>query len=477
MTSRRDERPALTLTVMCAGMFLVLLDVTVVNVALPAIRADLHTSTAGMQWVVDAYAVTIAGLLLAAGAVGDRWGHRALVLAGLVLFGAASLGCALAPDVAVLVACRAAQGAAAAVLLPGSVALITRAYPQRCAQARALGVWSAVSSLALPAGPLLGGLLVQAVSWRAVFAVNVPVVAVPVVAVAVAVIARLVPAVPGDRSQRVRADALVCAVVGLTALVFAVVGLTALVFAVIETGRSGVDAVVGIAAGVAALAAAVLWSRLGRAASALVNRTFAAANAVGLIMNLCINGSLFVLTQYLQEVRGESAMRAGLLVLPLLVPLVVLAPVAGRMVARWGSRPPMVAGAAVAALGTACWLLATADGDYPRVLPVLVCCGIGAGLLTTALVAAAVGALPAERAGLASGVNNTARQTGTALGVAVFGALAGNPAARDAFTTGLHHAALLGAALWLIAVVLSTLVHPPTATSAQRHPTRQRART
>ncbi|GAA4833201.1 MFS transporter [Saccharopolyspora rosea] len=462
MTSRRDERPALTLTVMCAGMFLVLLDVTVVNVALPAIRADLHTSTAGMQWVVDAYAVTIAGLLLAAGAVGDRWGHRALVLAGLVLFGAASLGCALAPDVAVLVACRAAQGAAAAVLLPGSVALITRAYPQRCAQARALGVWSAVSSLALPAGPLLGGLLVQAVSWRAVFAVNVP-----VVAVAVAVIARLVPAVPGDRSQRVRADALVCAVVGLTALVFAV----------IETGRSGVDAVVGIAAGVAALAAAVLWSRLGRAASALVNRTFAAANAVGLIMNLCINGSLFVLTQYLQEVRGESAMRAGLLVLPLLVPLVVLAPVAGRMVARWGSRPPMVAGAAVAALGTACWLLATADGDYPRVLPVLVCCGIGAGLLTTALVAAAVGALPAERAGLASGVNNTARQTGTALGVAVFGALAGNPAARDAFTTGLHHAALLGAALWLIAVVLSTLVHPPTATPAQRHPTRQRART
>ncbi len=171
------------LATMCAGMFLVLLDVTVVNVALPSITAGLGAGAGGAQWVVDSYAVVIAALLLAGGAAGDRFGHRRTVLAGLGVFGAASAACALAPTVDVLVAARAAQGVGAALLLPGSLAVITEAYPDPAGRARALGTWAAVSSLALPAGPLLGGVLVTAGGWPLVFAVAVPVVVVAIVAV------------------------------------------------------------------------------------------------------------------------------------------------------------------------------------------------------------------------------------------------------------------------------------------------------
>lgn len=169
------------LAVMCVGMFLVQLDVTVVNVALPDIRAGLGTGLAGQQWVVDAYAVVLASLLLVGGTVGDRYGHKRVVLTGMGLFGAASLACGVAPNVATLVAGRAVQGLGAALLLlPGTLAVITRTYPERAEQARAVGVWAGVSALALPAGPLLGGALVSGLGWQAVFLINLPVIVVAV---------------------------------------------------------------------------------------------------------------------------------------------------------------------------------------------------------------------------------------------------------------------------------------------------------
>ncbi len=234
------------LVVMCAGMFLVLLDVTVVNVAVPSITAGLGTTTAGVQWVVDGYTVALASLLLAGGAFGDRLGHRQVVAVGLVIFGAASAGCALAPSANVLVATRAAQGVGAAMLLPGSIAAIADAYPERAAQARALGIWAGVSSLALPAGPLLGGLLVSTLGWRAVFWVNPPITAICLVGVLVWARAS------GEHRPR-RLDP--------AGLVLGTIGLAAVVYAVIAAGVDAVTAVVAGAAGVLALVVLVVVER------------------------------------------------------------------------------------------------------------------------------------------------------------------------------------------------------------------------
>ena len=237
-------RPARVLTVMCAGMFLVLLDVTAVNVALPSIGHGLRAGIAGLQWTVDGYAVAIASLLLAGGTVGDRLGHRRVLLAGFAAFGLASLACAMAPSVGALVAGRVAQGVGGALLLPSTMAVIADAYPDRAAQARALGTWAAVSSLALPAGPLLGGLLVGVASWRLVFWVNVPLVALTMLAAW-----RVVAAAAGRGAGRFDVH-------GLLALVLALAGF---VFTIISAGRGDRIAVTAGAGLGTALALAVAW--------------------------------------------------------------------------------------------------------------------------------------------------------------------------------------------------------------------------
>ena len=429
---------------MCAGMFLVLLDVTVVNVAVPSITAGLRTSTAGVQWVVDGYTVTLASLLLAGGAAGDRIGHRRVVAAGLAIFGAASAGCALAPTPGLLVAARAAQGVGAALLLPGSIAAIADAYPERAAQARALGVWAAVSSLALPAGPLLGGLIVSSAGWRAVFWINPPVAAVCLAGVLAWVRAS------GRRRPGRRLDV---AGVGL-----ATVCLAATVYAVISA--SGSAAVAIVAAGLAAASAAGLIVTERRVAEPLLppalftRPAFRAVTASALIMNLTSNGLLFLLTRYLQSILGRSALTAGLMLLPLFAPLAVTSPLAGRLTARYGPRPVMLAGAAIAAAGQLCLLLVAPATGYPRLVPALLGVGFGVGLFTAPVVAAAMRAVPPERSGLASGINNSARQAGTALGVAIFGAIAGSPAHPGHFITTLRWLGIAAAIGWLLVVAL-----------------------
>jgi DHA2 family methylenomycin A resistance protein-like MFS transporter len=435
----QDSR-RLVLVVMCVGYFLVLLDVTVVNVALPQIGEGLAAGVSSLQWVVDGYALALAALLLTGGTLGDLRGHRPVVLAGLGVFGAASLGCALAPGVGVLIAARVVQGIGAALLLPGTLAVIARAYPQPGEQARAIGVWAGVGSVALPAGPLLGGLLVQTAGWRWVFALNVP-----VVLVAGLVTARRVRADAPDRTGR-RLD------VAGTAL--AVGTLATATAAVIGEGRGS-----AVAAGLAAagLVAFVVVER--RAADpmlplALFRRpAFAGANAVAGVMNFGTLGLLFLLTLFLQGPQHRPALGAGVAVLPLFLPLTVLAPVAGRWTARTGPWRVMGAGLLLAAVGVgllAGWHPAT---PYRAVLPALLAWGTGLGLLTPAVVAAAVGAVPPDRAGLASGVNNTARQAGGVLGIAVYGALAGSPARAGSFVAGLHAAGLLTAGLYGLAAL------------------------
>ncbi|MGI5125514.1 MFS transporter [Pseudonocardia sp. CA-107938] len=435
-----QNRPTAILVVMCAGMFLVLLDVTVVNVALPSIGTDVGADAAATQWIVDAYAVAIAALLLASGTLGDRVGHRRVVVAGLVVFGAASAACGLAPSTGVLIAARAAQGVGAALLLPGTLAVVTDTFPDRGARARALGIWAGVSSLALPAGPLLGGGLVSAAGWRWVFLVNLPVVAAAVVAVL-----RLVPT--GKRRPERRAD--------LPGTALAAAGLGAAVFAVIDVGHHGFQAA-GITALIVALGCATGFVlREGRADDPMVplgvlrRPSFAGPNVAAGTMNLVLNGFLFVTTLFLQHVLHADPLAAGIALLPMFVPLAVLAPVAGRATARWGARPPLVVGALVAAAGAAWFVRVDPGSGYAVLLPALLGLGIGAGLFTAPVVSAAVSAVPPDRSGLASGITNTARQAGTALGVAVFGAVAAATAPAPQFVQGLHVLAVVGAVAWL----------------------------
>ncbi|MEU3841357.1 MFS transporter [Streptomyces sp. NPDC028635] len=449
----RPASPRGVLVVMCAGYFLVLLDVTIVNVALPAIGARLGTDVGGLQWVVDGYALALAALMLTSGTAGDRHGHRRVVLAGLAVFGAGSLACGLAPTAGALIAARVAQGVGAALLLPGTLAVIGRAFPDPAGRARAIGVWAGVGSLALPAGPLLGGVLVDCLGWRAVFLVNVPIVLVALV--------RAAAVVPESREETARP-------LDLPGVVLGALLLLAATYAFIEGGRSGPAAPRAVTAAVVAAAAlvalAVVESCRGDDAMlppALLKRpAFDAANTAAGIMNLGTLGTLFVLMLYLQSVQGRSPLLAGLALLPLFTPLAVLGPLGGRITSAIGARLPATAGLLVAAAGLALLVRAHAHSGYGVLLPAFLLWGTGLGLLTPAVVAAAVAAVPPERSGLASAVNNTARQTGGAIGIAVAGAVAGSAADQSRFLRGFHAVALGSAGLYAAAALLALAVLP-----------------
>jgi DHA2 family methylenomycin A resistance protein-like MFS transporter len=404
--------------------------------------------------VVDGYAVAIASLLLAGGTIGDRVGHRRVLLLGFALFGAASVACASAPNGAVLVCARIVQGVGGALLLPSTMAVIADVFPDRGRQARALGTWAAVSSLALPAGPLLGGVLVGTWDWRWIFWLNVPLVAAAMVGTL-----RTVPDAPGHTTARLD-------VAGLGGLI---AGLGGLIFAVIAVGRGAGAAQIALAAsvGVAGLGLGLHAER--RAAHPVLpldllrRRDFAAPNIVAMTMNLVFNGLLFVVALYLQDLRGYTPIQSGLAVLPLAVPLVALAPVSGRLTAARGPRPAVVAGCIVAAAGATLLVGVRADGGLGWLLTGLGLLGCGAGLVTASVVAAVVRATPADRPGLATGMSNTARQAGTAGGVAVFGAVAGHAHNGAAFVSAFHVLAVLAAALWSGAGALAALCIESTA--------------
>lgn len=451
MTERSGQRRRLVLVVMCVGYFLVLLDVTVVNVAVPSIGDDLAAGVSGLQWVIDGYAVTLAALLLAAGTVGDVVGHRPVVLAGLAVFGGASGVCAAAGSTGVLVGGRIAQGVGAALLLPGTLAIISRAFPDPAEQARAIGVWAGVGSVALPAGPLLGGLLVDGAGWRWVFLVNVP-----IVLVAGVVAVRVVPPDPGTRARRL--DPVGTALGALT--------LAAATYAVIEVGREGIGTTVAVAAAVAVVAAVSFVVAELRVEQPMLplrffrGPAFSTANAVAGAMNLGTLGLLFLLTLYLQTVQHRDALHAGVALLPLFLPLVVLAPIAGALISRIGPRIPAIAGLVMAAVGVGLLAASSADSRYATLFPALLLWGIGLGLLTPAVVSAAIASVPGDRAGLASGINNTARQTGGAIGIAAYGALAGPPTAASAFMRGLHVAGISTVVLWVVAAIATACLIP-----------------
>jgi MFS transporter, DHA2 family, methylenomycin A resistance protein len=403
-----------TLIPACLGYFFVLLDVTIVNVSLANMSSDLGTSRDGLQWVVDGYALVLASLMLSAGDIADLIGRRRVFVGGLLAFGGASVVCAVAPSVAVLVGGRALQGIGAAAILPTSLAIINHAFAGSEERAKAIGFWAALGSLALVAGPLAGGVLVDAIDWRAIFWLNVPLV---IVALALTLALVEESSDPGERSVDVRGQ------------FFAIGLLAGLVFFLIEGGRLGWGVPPVISALVVAVLSAVVFIRteLRRRDPMLEldyfeNPTFSAANAGSGLMNLGTLGALFAFSIYLQQDQGESPLQAGLHILPWTGTLAVFALLGGRIAQRLGPRLPAGLGLGLTgACFVAVALLPSQDGA--GALLALGLAGVGLGIATPALVSAATAAVPAPRAGMAAAVNNTARQAGGAIGVALIGAI------------------------------------------------------
>lgn len=413
LISRTAPRGACALVALCLAFLLVQLDATAVNVALGALRVDLGGTVSDQQWVVDAYTVALAAGMLGAGSAGDRFGSRRIYLLGLAVFATGSLLCALAPSLPGLVAARAVQGVGAAALLPCSLALIVAQFPEPGARARALGVWGGVASIGLAAGPVLGGALVASTGWRAIFLLNLP-----LCAAAVWLVRRFV-VEPGARRHG-RFDRL--------GLLLGTSALAALVGGLIELGqpdRRGGALVLLVAAGVAGLAFAGVERRGADPmvpVSLFARPRFTPAVCAGFLFNFGLYGVLLCLSLLLQDVLRLPPFRAGMLILPLTVAIGVGASCSGWLTARFGSRPPMLAGYTAGGLGAA----VIGVGGWLGSLSVIVA---GATLLgfcsfaMPAMTAAAMGAADPDRPGLASGVLNTARQTGGALGVALLGTL------------------------------------------------------
>ncbi|MFD7500609.1 DHA2 family efflux MFS transporter permease subunit [Streptomyces sp. NPDC059850] len=408
------------LVAVCTGYFMVILDSTIVNVALPALRTDLRAGVNGLQWVVDGYLLVLAAGLLSGGALADRFGARRVFQAGLGVFVAASLGCGLAPDVTVLVLARVAQGAGAALSVPASLALLRAAYTDRTARARAVGVWGGIAGVAAAGGPLLGGVLVAATGWRWVFFVNVP-----IGLAAMALTARYVPA-PRARPGH-----------GLdpAGQLTGVVALTALALTMIEGGRSGVNALVALSALVFVLAGAafVAVERAVRAPMLPLGLfrtpTFAGGTAVGLLINLGFYGELFVVNLSFQQTLHYSALLAGLALLPQMGVVAAGSWLSGRFTARVGSpRPTLLIGLITGGVGLLGMAASASQAPYALLVLPLMATGFGMSFSMPAVTTAVTDGVPGERAGLASGVINAARQTGGVVGVALLGALAGGGA-------------------------------------------------
>ncbi|QES05455.1 MFS transporter [Streptomyces venezuelae] len=428
----RSPGPALAAAML--GFALITLDTSVVNVALPAIGADLGAGMSGLQWVVDSYTLVFAALLLSSGALADRVGASRAYGAGAVVFVLASAACGLAPGLPALLAARTVQGAAAAVMLPASLALVREAYGDPGRRARAVSLWAAGGTLAVALGPVAGGALTTAWSWRGVFFVNLP-----LGLVALALLGRVA------RSARRPAP------LDLPGQLTAMTGLGALTFAAIEGGTEGWWAL-GLAV-VSFAAFLVVETRRRHPVVPLGlfrNPTVAVAVAAGSANSVAFYGMLFVFSLFFQQVLGLSALGAGLMFLPMTGLLAGVNILSARAAARYGARLPIVVGQAVAVAGLLGLLTVDADTSRPLQALLLVPLALGAGFSLPPLIASMMEAVPAERAGTAAGLLNAVRQTAGALAIAVFGSLAA-ASVEAALRTGL----LVSAALLALTTLLS----------------------
>jgi EmrB/QacA subfamily drug resistance transporter len=433
-------RWVLAATVLGSGM--AALDATVVGIALPAIGRDFHAQVASMQWVVDGYTLTLAGLLLLGGALGDAYGRRKVFVIGTVWFALASLACGLAPGTGFLIAARALQGLGGALLTPGSLAILQASFAPDD-RPKAIGAWSGLGGIATAVGPFLGGWLISAVSWRLVFFINLP--------VAVAVVAISARHVPESRAPGPRQP---LDVAGAASISLALAGITYGLIAASASGWTSPPVLASLLAGVALL---VVFARVEkRPANAMVplkvfrSRQFTAANAVTFVVYGALGGALFLVPVVLQEVCGYSALTAGMALLPVTVIMLALSARSAALAAKIGPRLQMSVGPLVIAAGMALFTRVHGNGDYlTQVLPAVVVFGLGLAITVAPLTATALGAAPAEHAGIASAVNNDVARAASLIAVAVLPVVAGitgdvylHPAS---LTRGFHIAVLIAA--------------------------------
>jgi EmrB/QacA subfamily drug resistance transporter len=406
----------LVLGVMSVGTLLAFLDDTVVNTALPRISTDLHASTAGLQWVVDAYVVVLAGLLLLCGSIGDRYGRRRAMTVGLVAFGGAAIGASRSTGIGELVAMRAFQGLGAALILPTTLSIITNVFP-RAERARAIAVWTAIGGIGIGCGPVLGGYLVDAGSWTAVFLLFVPLVLAALAGMLI---------VPESRDERG---------VGLDVpgAVLGTVGLTALVYGVVRAGEAGWANRPGLASlAVAAVVLAAFAVVEARSPAPMLPLSFfrerdfsGAVLLIGMVL-FAMFVTFFFLTQLFQLVQHRSALAAGLLIVPTSVAVTVSAALAGKLVPSVGPRRLALAMTTGMLIGLAVLTRTTQSTGALQIVAALVVFGFGAGLALPALTDTVMAAVPERDAGVGSAVNDVSRQLGGALGVAVIGSYVSN---------------------------------------------------
>jgi MFS transporter, DHA2 family, methylenomycin A resistance protein len=433
---------SLTLAAMSLGYAVVQLDVTIVNTALSVIGNSLGGDVSELQWIVNAYTIVFAAFILTAGALGDRVGAKRMFMAGFSIFAAASLACALSPNAAALIGARAIQGLGAALLVPNSLALLNHAYGADKARGRAVGIWAAGASVALTAGPFAGGALIALTGWRAIFLVNLP----------IGLAGLWLTWRHASETTRLKQRE-----IDLAGQAAAIVALGALAGALIEAGARGwSDGAVIASFAAAVLIGAFFVVREARAAqpmlplSLFAHRMFALTSLVGLLANIAFYGLIFILSLYFQRINGLSPLMAGLAFVPMLgavLPINLLAP---RIAERLGARVTIALGALISAVGCLAMLNVEQGTGYLALFVQMIALGAGLGLLVPPLTSTLLGSVEKSRSGIAAGVLNATRQTGSVLGVALFGSLVGHA---EAFIAGLH-ASLAIAAFALLAAAL-----------------------
>ena len=457
-----ESRKWWTLGAVAFALFMIMLDNTVVNVALPSIQRDLGIGLSELEWTVNAYALTFAVLMLSGGKLADFFGRRRVFLIGLAIFTLSSLVCGLATTGETLIGARTVQGVGAALMMPATLSIISATFPPH-QRGMAIGIWAGVSAMALAIGPLIGGLVTEHIDWGWIFFLNVP------IGVLGLIVGRLVIRESRDTSQEQRLD-----IPGLAA---SAVALFALTFALIEANSYGWGdpVIVGLFALSAGALALFVWLELHQRApmldlSLFRSSTFAGANVVAMLVTLAMFGVFFFMSIYMQNVLGYSATGTGAAFLPMTVLIILIAPAAGKFSDRVGSRWLMTAGMSCLTVSLIVFSRLGLDSSFWDIFPGLVVGGLGMGLVMTPMTAAALGSVPVAKSGVGSGVLNTFRQLGGALGIAVMGAIvaayidfdgAGRPEP-EAFIDGFRTALEVSAVFALLGAVVA-------ATTIRRH--------
>ncbi len=438
------------LAVICMGQFMVLLDNTIVGAALPDMQQRLHLELTGLQWIVDAYVLLVAMLLLSGGVFADRFGRKRVFLAGVAVFTAASLVCFLASSLGWLIAGRALQGIGAAALSPASLALLAAAYPLPQERVKAIGLWAGVSGIGLAAGPVAGGVLADAFGWPAIFLVNVP--------IGVVLLLAGLRILGESRSPSAPA-------IDIPGTLLSVLGVGALTYGLIEGGSRGwtSPAILGSFAAATVLLA-VFGVVEGRRVAPMLplrlfrQRLFTVANAAMVVVGFALMGSSFFFSQFFVSVQGSSILRAGLQTLPTSLAMVVVSPWAGRLAARFGFRSVVTVGLALAGSGLLALGYVQADTAYLNVWWRLAIAGIGFALTMSPLTGAAIQAVGPHEVGLASGISSTTRQIGAVLGVAMLGVVVrARESGGGSFESGLDSAFVVAGAVTLATAVVTGL--------------------